>query len=190
MEIKKLTSESDQAAFVTAFQQNDGSAISVDYLKHSHVWGFYHQRRLVAGFIINRAAPLRYLEHFTKEDGSKLLKSHHLSDVVEISCIWHERDGQFSVRQKTELYIQSILKALTWKSLLSNAAIMGGSFNEKVARRQKTLLRKQLFRDVIKVNGALRNAQIYYAHTLQVIMMLPMAIGYMIVQEIKKAIVN
>lgn len=188
MYTKQLTSPADQAAFVAAFQLNDGTSITQDYRQKSQVWGCYRNNRLVAGFIINRTPKFRYMEHFSEEETSQLFQEHHLTEVSEITCIWHERNRPFPILPKTQLYLQSILKTINRHSVRNNTPIMGGSFNAKVAERQKTLLTKQLFWDVVDVNGQKKVAQIYYARTRQVILRFPLAIGMMIGQEIKKAL--
>ncbi|QJW91256.1 hypothetical protein HNV11_18685 [Spirosoma taeanense] len=188
MKTKRLLTNTDRIIFRNAFLKNNGTSIKTDYLQNSEVWGCYLNDHLVAGFIINRTLPLRYLEHFSEAFGQELLRSHQLNNVTEVTCIWHARDRPFPVFAKAELYLQSVLKAVTWQSWLANTTILGGSFEAKVARRQRTLLCHLLFQETIEVNGQLKNAQLYYAHAQLVVFRFPIAISRMLIEEIKKSL--
>lgn len=166
MQVKRLLSSEEHTAFSNQYKAQSDLPVSADYLARSEVWGLYDRETLVAGFIVNRKLPFRHLSfpQFDRHFLTHFMHRNAVRQVVEISCVWRQRRRSFSAWQKAELYGRMLQKAVSLRSLFTNAVIMGGSFNEKVRSRQKTVLPRVLFNGYLVVNGELKQVELHYGH--------------------------
>lgn len=130
---KTAKTAEEKQAFIDAYAQRSHNPIEMSYLDQSEVrYAQDESGRMIAGYIVNSKAPLRYFSWFRNQDNSAYFNLRpDESDACEITCIWMDRTS-LNLLRRYWVYIQSTLDA----SKTNKKIVVGGAVVKKVAQIQ------------------------------------------------------
>jgi hypothetical protein len=152
LKIKYARTEELAILFQKEYESLGNVSVSKEYILKSESMLFYNREKLIGGVIINSGLhhPLRYLKVIkSKQDRTNLLKIDSIEekDLMEVSCIFHERN--ISTFERLLFFISIFQKTYYYAHLWQKIGILGGSVISKIQRIQMRLMRHIIFRATI-----------------------------------------
>lgn len=130
MKKRLMTTPEDHAAYAAAFAERTPNPINAKFMATAKVYAFEDKGVLIGGYIVNTAAPYRYLQKLPEAYRETPHAQRYLGEglPVELTCMWLDRDLAAGWKRRW-IYLSAILDAMRQPGRW----IVAGSVSDKVA---------------------------------------------------------
>ena len=146
-----LTSDADLERFSDSFGARTSNPLDPAYLAETRVRGFWQDGDLVGGYIVNAAAPWRYMDMVpeARHTDPRVRKYLFGGKSAEIACMWLDR-RRVTPRMRYLIYMTNVRDQLR----TGRKYIVAGSLARGVAQIHRNGFRRMVYAGEIDWSGA------------------------------------